>query len=89
MAITAQRRTELIGEYKTNGADTGSPQVQVSILTERINNLTEHLRTHDHDYSSRRGLLQMVSRRNRLLRYLQKSNRQAYLDLIGRLRLRK
>lgn len=89
MAITQERRTELIGEYRTNDSDTGSPQVQVSVLTERINNLTEHLRTHDHDFASRRGLLQMVSRRNRLLSYLKKNDRQAYLDLIGRLGLRK
>jgi len=89
MAITAQRRTELIGEYRTNESDTGSPQVQVSILTERINNLTEHLRGHDHDYASRRGLIQMVARRNKLLRYLQNNDRPAYLELIGRLGLRK
>ena len=70
-------------------SDTGSPEVQVSVLTERINGLTGHLRTHRHDFASRRGLLMMVSRRNRLLRYLAKKNHQRYLDLIGRLGLRK
>ncbi|MCC6679360.1 MAG: 30S ribosomal protein S15 [Phycisphaeraceae bacterium] len=89
MALTAQRRASIIAESRTHEKDSGSPQVQISILTDRINGLTEHLRTHNHDNGSRRGLLQMVSRRNRLLRYLQKNDRQAYQALIGRLGLRK
>ena len=89
MALTAQRRHQIITESRTHETDSGSPQVQVSILTDRINGLTEHLRTHSHDNGSRRGLLQMVSRRNRLLRYLQGKDRQAYQALIGRLGLRK
>jgi small subunit ribosomal protein S15 len=89
MAITAEKKTELIGEYRRNEKDSGSPEVQVSILTERINNLTGHLKTHKHDHHSRRGLLQMVSTRNSLLRYLARTNRSAYQTLIGRLGLRK
>ena len=89
MSITAERRQALIGDFRRGDHDTGSPQVQVAILTERINSLTQHVRTHKHDYASRRGLLSMVSRRNRLLRYLQRKDRPAYLELIGRLGLRK
>jgi small subunit ribosomal protein S15 len=89
MSITAQRRQEVIKEYQRDEKDSGSPEVQVAILTERIKALTEHLRTHKHDYGSRRGLLQMVSTRNRLLRYLSNTNRQSYLDLISKLGLRK
>jgi len=89
MSITAERKTELIGQYRTSDKDSGSPQVQVAILTDRINSLTDHLRTHKHDFASRRGLLQMVSRRTRLLRYLRNTDRPAYLELIGRLNLRK
>jgi small subunit ribosomal protein S15 len=89
MSVTAERRTELIGQYRTGDTDTGSPEVQVSLLTERINNLTGHMREHKHDYHSRRGLLMMVGKRNRLLRYLQRKNRPAYLKLIASLGLRK
>jgi len=89
MAITAEKKTQLIGEFQRNEKDSGSPEVQVSILTERINNLTDHLRSHKHDHHSRRGLLQMVSTRNRLLRYLARTNRASYQSLIGRLGLRK
>jgi small subunit ribosomal protein S15 len=89
MSITTQRKQELVGEFKTSDNDSGSPQVQIAILTERINSLTEHMRSHKQDFASRRGLLQMVSRRNRLLRYLQNKDRPAYLALIGRLGLRK
>ena len=89
MAITAEKKTQLIGEFRRNEKDSGSPEVQVSILTERINNLTGHLKTHKHDHHSRRGLLQMVSTRNSLLRYLARTNRAAYQALIGRLGLRK
>ena len=89
MTITAEKKTQLISEFQRDEKDSGSPEVQVSILTERINNLTQHLRDHKHDFHSRRGLLQMVSTRNRLLRYLARTNRMAYQTLIGRLGLRK
>lgn len=89
MSITAERKSEVVAEFRRDEKDSGSPEVQVAILTERIKNLTEHLKSHKHDYASRRGLLQMVSKRSRLLRYLQRTNRQSYLDLIGRLGLRK
>ena len=87
--ITAERKTEVISEYRTNEKDSGSPQVQIAILTERINSLTGHLRKNRHDFHSRRGLLQMVSRRNRLLKYIARIDRPAYLELIGRLGLRR
>lgn len=89
MSITAERKQELIGSYRRDDQDSGSPQVQVAILTERINALTGHLRNHKLDHSSRRGLLLMVSKRNRLLKYLARTNRPAYQELIGRLGLRK
>jgi small subunit ribosomal protein S15 len=89
MSITAERKTQLIKDYQRAETDSGSPEVQVALLTERIGALTEHLRGHKHDYASRRGLLMMVSKRNRLLRYLARVNRQQYLELIGRLGLRK
>jgi len=89
MSITAERRTTLIGEYATNPTDTGSPEVQVAILTERIRNLTEHLKTHAKDFHSRRGLLVMVGKRKGLLDYLKKSNVGRYETLIGRLGLRR
>ena len=73
MSITAVRKTELISEYATKTNDTGSPEVQVAILTERINNLTEHFRSHKKDIHSRQGLLKMVSRRRRLLDYLKRN----------------
>lgn len=89
MTITKERKQELIGEYKRGESDSGSPEVQISILTTRINSLTEHMRTHKKDYASRRGLLMMVSRRRRLLDYLKKIDPQRYLDIIGRLEIRK
>ncbi len=89
MTITAEKKTQLISDYRRGDADTGSPEVQVALLTERITRLTDHLRTHKHDYASRRGLLMMVSKRNRLLRYLSGKNRASYQALIGRLGLRK
>lgn len=89
MAITAERRQELVGEYRTHDGDTGSPEVQIAILTSRIAELSEHLKTHKHDNHSRRGLLLMVGRRNRLLRYLSKKDNERYKALIGRLGLRK
>ncbi|MEM7624547.1 MAG: 30S ribosomal protein S15 [Planctomycetota bacterium] len=89
MSITAERKAEVIKEYRRDEKDSGSPEVQVAVLTTRIRELTEHLKTHKHDYASRRGLLQMVSTRSRLLRYLARIDRQRYLDLIKRLGLRK
>ncbi|MAR14007.1 MAG: 30S ribosomal protein S15 [Blastopirellula sp.] len=89
MTITKERKQELVQEFKTGDDDTGSPQVQIAILTTRINSLTEHMRTHKKDYATRRGLLALVSRRRRLLDYLRKHNPQAYLDIIGRLGIRK
>ena len=89
MTITKQRKQELIHEHKRGQSDTGSPEVQISILTTRINGLTEHMRTHKKDFSSRRGLLSMVSRRRRLLDYLKQIDPQRYLDIIGKLDIRK
>jgi small subunit ribosomal protein S15 len=89
MSITAERRTALIGEYATGTNDTGSPEVQVALLSERIVNLTEHLKTHAKDFHSRRGLLMLVGRRRRLLDYLAKKDRARYETLIGRLSLRR
>ena len=89
MSITAARKTELISDYATKTDDTGSPEVQVAILTERINNLTEHFRSHKKDLHSRRGLLKMVSRRRRLLDYLKRNDQERYATVIQRLGLRK
>jgi small subunit ribosomal protein S15 len=89
MSITAERRTALISNYATQAADTGSPEVQVALLSERISNLTEHLKTHAKDFHSRRGLLMLVGRRRRLLDYLKKKDQRRYETLIGRLSLRR
>ena len=89
MTNTKQRKQELIQDHKRGQNDTGSPEVQISILTTRINGLTEHMRTHKKDFSSRRGLLSMVSRRRRLLDYLKQIDPQRYLDIIGKLDIRK
>jgi small subunit ribosomal protein S15 len=89
MSITTMRKQELLADYANNKGDTGSPEVQVAILTERIINLTEHFKTHKKDNHSRRGLLKMVSRRRRLLDYLRGCDESRYLALIGRLGLRK
>lgn len=89
MTIVKEQKQELIGEFQRNAGDTGSPEVQIAILTTRINNLTEHMRSHKKDYATRRGLLAMVSRRRRLLDYLKKIDPQQYLDIIGRLGIRK
>ena len=89
MTITKERKQEIIEGYRQSDEDTGSPEVQIAILTTRINNLTEHLRMHKKDYASRRGLLAMVSRRRRLLDYVRKVDPQRYLDIIGRLGIRK
>ena len=87
MSITNEKKAELIKEYGQKEGDTGSPEVQVAILTTRILNLTEHLKTHKKDFHSRRGLLIMVGQRRRLLDYLQSRNEARYLDLISRLGL--
>jgi len=89
MTITKERKQEVIQEFKRDPNDTGSPEVQIAILTTRINNLTEHMREHKKDYATRRGLLAMVSRRRRLLDYLRKVEPQRYLEIIGRLGIRK
>jgi small subunit ribosomal protein S15 len=89
MSITAERRTALVSDYATAAADTGSPEVQVALLSERISNLTEHLKTHAKDFHSRRGLLMLVGRRRRLLDYLRKKDQGRYETLIGRLGLRR
>ncbi len=89
MALAVERKAQLVGEYRHHEKDTGSPEVQIAILTERINGLTEHLKSHKKDQSSRRGLLKMVGRRARLLNYLTANDRERYLDVIRRLGLRK
>lgn len=89
MAITKERKTEIIDQYRREPSDTGSPEVQVALLTARITELTEHLRTHKKDHASRRGLLMMVSTRSSLLNYLRNKDRNRYLAIIGRLGLRK
>lgn len=89
MSITKERKQTLITDFRTKDSDTGSPEVQIALLTSRISELTEHLKTHQRDYSSRRGLLGMVSRRRRLLDYLKKVNPQRYLNVIRRLDIRK
>lgn len=89
MSITAERKKELIGEFATKDGDTGSPEVQVAILSERIRNLTEHLNTHKKDFHSRRGLLVLVGQRRRLLDYLKRTGEDRYLALIKRLGLRR
>ena len=89
MSITNEKKAELIKEYGQKEGDTGSPEVQVAILTTRILNLTEHLKTHKKDFHSRRGLLIMVGQRRRLLDYLQSRNEGRYSDLISRLGLRR
>ena len=89
MSITAERKSALIKEHARGKADTGSPEVQVAILSERINNLTEHFKTHKKDNHSRRGLLQMVSQRRRLLDYLKAKDEARYAAIIEKLGLRK
>lgn len=89
MSITAERKAELIAEYATKPGDTGSPEVQIAILTERIKNLTEHFQTNAKDNHSRRGLLAMVTQRRRLLDYLKGKSEDRYQDLIKRLELRR
>lgn len=89
MSITQERKAEVIKEFSTGDYDTGSPEVQVAILSERIKNLTEHLKEHKKDFHSRRGLLMMVGQRRRLLDYLKRKNAERYATLIERLGLRR
>src|ERR1043166_9341261 len=89
MAITKERKAELISQFRRDEQDSGSPEVQIAMLTARINELTEHMRTHKKDFSSRRGLLKLVSSRSDLLKYLRETDRERYLAVIGKLGLRK
>ena len=89
MSLTKEAKTKLIEEYRTNEADTGSPEVQIAILSTRIAQLTDHLRTHKHDESSRRGLLKLVGRRSRLMAYLKRKNYARYLEITERLNIRR
>ena len=87
--ITSEKKQEIINTYKRDEKDTGSPEVQIALLTERINELTEHLKVHKKDNHSRRGLLKMVGKRRNLLNYLAKKDEEAYKDLVKKLGLRK
>ena len=89
MSITAEKKTELLATHRRHEQDTGSAEVQVALLTERITQLTDHLKSHKKDHSARRGLLKMVGKRSALLKYLAREDRARYLDIIGRLGLRK
>ncbi|GIW76191.1 MAG: 30S ribosomal protein S15 [Phycisphaerae bacterium] len=89
MSITAEKKSEIVSSFRVHDKDTGSPEVQIALLTARINQLTEHLKTHKKDFSSRRGLLKMVGNRNALLKYLMREDRQRYQATITRLGLRK
>lgn len=89
MTITKERKQDLIGQFKRSDEDTGSAEVQIAILTTRINGLTGHLRTHKKDFAGRRGLLMLVSRRRRLLDYLKRVDPRRYLDIIQSLEIRK
>jgi len=89
VALVKERKTEIIGSYRKHESDTGSPEVQVAILSERITYLTEHFKVHTKDHHSRRGLLMLVGQRRRLLDYLKSKDAERYTDLIGRLGIRK
>jgi len=89
MSITAERKTALIKEFAAKEGDTGSPEVQIALLSERINNLTEHMKAHKQDFHSRRGLLMLVGQRRRLLDYLKRKNEPKYGEVIGRLGIRR
>lgn len=88
MALTQQRKQELIADYQVHETDTGSSEVQIAMLTERINRLSEHLKANQQDHSSRRGLLKLIGQRKQLLAYVQKSNKEKYQALIARLGIR-
>jgi small subunit ribosomal protein S15 len=89
MALQVAQKAQVVNEFQRSGSDTGSPEVQVALLTERINGLTEHFKTHVKDFHSRRGLLKLVSQRRKLLDYLKRADTERYRSLIGRLSLRK
>jgi small subunit ribosomal protein S15 len=89
MALTADRKSDLIGQYRNHDTDTGSPEVQIAILSERITYLTDHFKTHKKDHHSRRGLLKMVSQRRRLLDYVRSQDVERYRKIISRLGIRK
>ena len=89
MVIAKEQKTEVVGEYRVHDKDTGSPEVQVALITRRIADLTEHLKAHKKDHSSRRGLLKMVGKRSALLKYLSKADKARYQKLIDRLGIRK
>jgi small subunit ribosomal protein S15 len=89
MPLPVEQKTKIVSEYRQHNTDTGSPEVQIAILTTRITELTEHLKTHKKDHSSRRGLLKMVGRRNSLLKYLTREDRTRYTTIIQKLGLRK
>ena len=89
MSITPEKKKDLIGDYKTHDTDTGSPEVQIALLSERITNLTEHFKIHKKDHHSRRGLLKLVGQRRRLLNYLKRKDIKRYREVIARLGIRK
>ena len=89
MTLTREQKHDLVDKHGKHGTDTGSPQVQIALMTQRINELTDHLRQHKHDHHSRRGLLKLVGRRRRLLNYLQRSDLEGYRGLIKELGLRR
>ena len=89
MTLSKEQKQGIIGKFKIHEGDSGSPEVQIAMLTRRINQLTEHLRTHKHDHHSRRGLLKLVGRRRRFLNYLQRTNLEGYRALIKELGLRR
>ena len=89
MALSNQQKAEVVKEYQRGAGDTGSPEVQVALLTARITDLSEHFKTHERDHHSRQGLLKMINQRRKLLDYLKVTNPASYSDLIGRLNLRK
>lgn len=89
MSITPEKKKDLIGDYKTHETDTGSPEVQIALLTERITNLTDHFKIHKKDHHSRRGLLKLVGQRRRLLNYLKRKDIKRYREVIARLGIRK
>ncbi|NLY55563.1 MAG: 30S ribosomal protein S15 [Firmicutes bacterium] len=89
MALSSEKKRELIEEFKLHDGDTGSPEVQIAILTQRINDLTEHLKVHKHDHHSRRGLYKMIGQRRGLLNYLMKKDINRYREIISRLGIRK
>jgi ribosomal protein S15 len=89
VSISAKRKQELIAEYATHEGDTGSPEVQVAVLSERISNLTEHFKSHTHDHHSRRGLYLLIGKRRRLLDYLMREDIERYRSLISRLGIRR